>query len=161
MIIHEVPLWCAVGLADWYAVSSADNYRRIIVEESPKDHRRNNKLECVNVFAPTFCTLHVGVPTSCRFGVDLVPTSVKHCKKMFHRRRWKCGNAWMRKYVIFRIDYDFFTYILYIFWLIISYRNCLIIRGLSIVCIKMCIFIVFGVRKMCIFAPENNIKICK
>ena len=36
--------WCAIGLADWYAVSSADNYRRgvpsarptTIAEGSPK-----------------------------------------------------------------------------------------------------------------------------
>jgi len=32
VIIHEVPPWCAVGLTDWYAVSSADNYRRTIAE---------------------------------------------------------------------------------------------------------------------------------
>lgn len=67
----------------------------------------------------------------------------------------------MRKYVIFRIEYDFFTYILYIFRLIISYRNSLIIRSLFVICTKMCNFIVFGIRKMCIFAPENNIKMCK
>lgn len=67
----------------------------------------------------------------------------------------------MRKYVVFRIEYDFFTYILYIFRLIISYRNGLIIRSLFIIRIKMCNFIVFGTRKMCIFAPENNIKMCK
>lgn len=30
--IHETSLWCAVGLADWYAVSSADNCRRDIAE---------------------------------------------------------------------------------------------------------------------------------
>ena len=37
--------WCAIGLADWYAVSSADNYRRgvpsarptTIAEGSPKE----------------------------------------------------------------------------------------------------------------------------
>lgn len=34
MKIHETPPWCAVGLADWYAVSSADNYRRTIAEGS-------------------------------------------------------------------------------------------------------------------------------
>lgn len=67
----------------------------------------------------------------------------------------------MRKYVIFRIEYDFFTYILYIFRLIISYRNSLIIRSLFIIRIKMCNFTVFDIRKMCIFAPENNIKMCK
>jgi hypothetical protein len=27
---------CAVGLADWYAISSADNYRRTIAEGSQK-----------------------------------------------------------------------------------------------------------------------------
>ena len=47
--------WCAVGLADWYAVSSADNYRRTIVEGSPKDYRRNNKLECVNALKMRKC----------------------------------------------------------------------------------------------------------
>ena len=55
----------------------------------------------------------------------------------------------------------FFTYILYIFRLIISYRNGLIIRGLFVICVKMCNFVVFGIRKMCIFAPENNTKMCK
>ena len=54
----------------------------------------------------------------------------------------------------------FFTYILYIFRLI-SHRNGLIIRSLFIICVKMCNFIVFDIRKMCIFAPENNIKMCK
>ena len=34
VIIHEVPPRCAVGLADWYAVSPADNYRRRITEET-------------------------------------------------------------------------------------------------------------------------------
>lgn len=67
----------------------------------------------------------------------------------------------MRKYVVFRIDYDFFTYILYIFRRIISYGNNLIIRSLFIICVKMCNFIVFNIRKMCIFASENNIKMCK
>lgn len=37
MKIREGPLWCAVGLTDWYAVSSADNYRRTIAEGSPKE----------------------------------------------------------------------------------------------------------------------------
>ena len=54
----------------------------------------------------------------------------------------------------------FFTYILYIFR-IISNRNSLIIRSLFIIRVKMCNFIVFGIRKMCIFASENNIKMCK
>ena len=35
--IHETSPWCAVGLADWYAVSSADNCRRDIAEGSPKE----------------------------------------------------------------------------------------------------------------------------
>lgn len=34
VIIHEVPPWCAVGLADWYAVRSADNYRQRTTEET-------------------------------------------------------------------------------------------------------------------------------
>ena len=34
VIIHEVPPWCAVCLADWDAVCSADNYRRTIAEET-------------------------------------------------------------------------------------------------------------------------------
>ena len=34
VIIYEVPLWCAVGLADWYAVGSADNHRRRITKET-------------------------------------------------------------------------------------------------------------------------------
>lgn len=67
----------------------------------------------------------------------------------------------MRKYVVFRIEYDFFTYILYIFRLIISYRNGLIIRSLFIICVKMCNFIVLDIGKMCIFVSENNIKMCK
>lgn len=67
----------------------------------------------------------------------------------------------MRKYVIFRIEYDFFTYIFYIFRRIIGYGNNLIIRSLFIVRIEMCNFIVFGIIKMCIFAPENNTKMCK
>ena len=67
----------------------------------------------------------------------------------------------MRKYVIFRIDYDFFNFILYIFRRIISNRNRLIIRSLFVICVKMCNFIVLDIRKMCIFASENNIKMCK
>ena len=63
--------------------------------------------------------------------------------------------------MIFRIEYDFSTYILYIFRRIISYGNNLIIRSLFIIRKKMCNFIVLGIRKMCIFAPENNIKLCK
>lgn len=63
--------------------------------------------------------------------------------------------------MIFRIDYDFFTYILYIFRRIITDRSSLIVSRLFIICVKMCNFIVFGIRKMCIFAPENNIKMCK
>lgn len=81
---------------------------------------------------------------------------------------YKCVNVLMRecalrmrKYVIFRIEYDFFTYILYIFRRIITNRNGLIIRSLFIICVKMCIFITFSIRKMCIFASENNIKMCK
>lgn len=40
----------------------------------------------MNAFVPVLCpdavlTSHVGVPTSCLLGADLVPTSVKHCKK--------------------------------------------------------------------------------
>ena len=34
---NEASPWCAVGLADWYAVSSADNCRRDIAEGSPKE----------------------------------------------------------------------------------------------------------------------------
>lgn len=67
----------------------------------------------------------------------------------------------MREYVNFRIDYDLFTYILYVFRMIISNRNSLIIMDLFVVCVKMCNFIMFDIRKMCIFAPENNIKMCK
>ena len=81
---------------------------------------------------------------------------------------YKCVNVLMRecalsmrKYVVFRIEYDFFTYILYIFRLIISYRNGLIIRSLFIICVKMCNFIVLDIGKMCIFVSENNIKMCK
>ena len=60
----------------------------------------------------------------------------------------------MRKYVIFRIEYDFFTYNMYVFRMIISNGNNLIIRNLFIIHIKMCNFVVFGIRKMCIFALE-------
>ena len=74
---------------------------------------------------------------------------------------WMCNKRRIATFVIFRIEYDFFTYILYIFRLIISYRNGLIIRSLFIICVKMCDFIVFGIIKMCIFASENNIKMCK
>lgn len=45
--------------------------------------------------------------------------------------------------------------------MIISNRNSLIIRRLFVIFIKMCIFIVFSIRKMCIFASKNNIKMCK
>ncbi len=55
----------------------------------------------------------------------------------------------------------FFTYIFYIFRRIITDRNSLIISRLLIVYVKMCNFTVFGIRKMCIFASENNIKMCK
>ena len=67
----------------------------------------------------------------------------------------------MSKCVIWGIDYVFFTYILYISRMIISNRNSLIIRSLFIIRIKMCNFTVFDIRKMCIFASENNIKMCK
>ena len=55
----------------------------------------------------------------------------------------------------------FFTYIFYIFRRIISNRNSLIIRSLFVVCVKMCNIIMFDIGKMCIFAPGNNIKMCK
>ena len=45
--------------------------------------------------------------------------------------------------------------------MIISHRNDLIIRSLFTICIKMCNFIVFSIRKMCNFASKNNIKMCK
>ena len=45
--------------------------------------------------------------------------------------------------------------------MIISNGNSLIISDLFVVCVKMCNFIMFDIGKMCIFAPENNIKMCK
>ena len=145
--IHEVSPRCAVG--------SADNHRRRITEGTISLNVGMRK--CGDVFAPTFCTLRVGVATSCRLGADLVPTSVKQYEKMFLGRRWKCVNAlWVCVNMwFFGLSMTFLTYILYISRMIISQRNGLIIRRLFVICIKMCFFMVFSIGKMCILHQKT------